>query len=110
MRILVELSPRRIQVILLNVLPDVSLFRVKLGRTRVVQGTSCRWPLCLVEPIAVVSSRSNIRSHIQLFNQLIGAGEEHFSVQVSTGRRGGGVIAGRAPKAEVQRSALADPL
>jgi len=38
-------------------------------------------------PIAVVSSRSNIRPQIQLINQLIGAGEEHFSVQVSTGRR-----------------------
>jgi hypothetical protein len=38
-------------------------------------------------PIAVVSSRSNIRSQVQLVNQLIGAGEEHFSVQLSTGRR-----------------------
>jgi hypothetical protein len=38
-------------------------------------------------PIAVVSSHGNIRTQIQLFNQLIGAGEGRFSVHVSTGRR-----------------------
>jgi hypothetical protein len=37
-------------------------------------------------PIAVVSSRDNMRSQIQLINQLIGAGEEHFSVQACPGR------------------------
>jgi hypothetical protein len=29
-------------------------------------------------PIAVVGNRSNMRSQIQLINQLIGAGEEHY--------------------------------
>jgi hypothetical protein len=40
-------------------------------------------PRLSVCQIAVVSSRSNMRSQIQLIEQLIGAGEENFSVQAS---------------------------
>ena len=38
------------------------------------------------------ADRNNIRLQINLSNQLIGPGEEHFSAQVSTGRRRPGIV------------------
>jgi len=60
---------------------DIDAFDTPLDPQKI--GRSCRVAKLSVCQIAVVSSRSNMRSQIQLIEQLIGAGEENFSVQAS---------------------------